>query len=226
MYILVQSCQTNRNNKMCVELPVLTRCCMCFPLRYGLLVWGYIRLCLGLAFLTTLTTGFIELLNTERKPHDDLETNLGIVGTLIVLTSTDVVLNALFIVGGHMKNLRLLRVYYIYNIIFLILMIFFGLLTIANCLTYIPIVNEENVFFVLLVVLFYIVFIGHLVIQYYIILLIRSEIVKLRNNCGLGFVNNAAQLEMQYEIDGVNTTHDSGNKNVEDDPEQKNKKVT
>ncbi|PZC82184.1 hypothetical protein B5X24_HaOG210992 [Helicoverpa armigera] len=198
---------------MCLELPVLTRCCMCFPLRYGLLVWSYIRLSIGLLFLTSLTTDFLEQLNAEPEPHDGIDLNFGLVVTVMVLTSTDVVLNALFIVGGHMKNLRLLRPYYIYNIILLILMILLYILTFAYCLTYTPSADLEDAE-VLLAALYFTVYIGHIVIQFYMILLIRSEIIKLRNNSELGFVNNVAQLEMQYETDGVNTTDNGGNKNI------------
>ncbi|PZC82183.1 hypothetical protein B5X24_HaOG210991 [Helicoverpa armigera] len=198
------------------ELPVLTRCCMCFPLRYGLLVLGYIRLCIGLLLLTSVTSGFVESLTSEPKPDENRNVYLGVIGTTVVLTFNDVVLNALFIVGGHMKNVRLLRAYYIYNIILWVLMIILYVFFTGQSINYFSKNAEDKMFYLWIAVMDIIIYFGHIVIHFYSILLIRSEIVKLTNNCEFRFVNNAAQLEMQYEIDGVEVTCDGGNTNVED----------
>uniref|UniRef100_A0A2A4JJH9 Uncharacterized protein n=1 Tax=Heliothis virescens TaxID=7102 RepID=A0A2A4JJH9_HELVI len=215
---------------MRVELPVLARCCICLPLRYGLIVWGYIRLCISLFLLTGVTTGFAELLNRERRPDEDRTLYLGIVGTVIVLTFNDIVLNILFIIGGHKKNLKFLRAYYIYSIILWILMILLYILFTAQSFSWLQSLSgEENgMMYVWMVVLDFIVYVGHIAMQFYFILLIRSEVVKLTTNCEFRFVNHAAQLEMKYDIDGAKVTCGSGNTNVEDtckmshenDPEQ------
>ncbi|XP_063894692.1 uncharacterized protein LOC110372160 [Helicoverpa armigera] len=201
---------------MRVELPVLTRCCMCFPLRYGLLVWGYVRLCIGLLLLTSVTSGFIEVLTSEPKPDENRAVFLSVIGTIVVLTFNDVVLNALFIVGGHTKNVRLLRAYYIYSITLWVLMIVLYTFFTGQTFNFYRKFEEDKMLYLCIAVMDIIIYFGHIVIQLYSILLIRSEIVKLTNNCEFRFVNNAAQLEMQYEIDGVKVICDGGNTTVED----------
>ncbi|PZC82185.1 hypothetical protein B5X24_HaOG210993 [Helicoverpa armigera] len=187
------------------EIPVLTRCCICFPLRYGLLAWAYFRLIVTGAFLTSLTITFIEFINNDKV--SDLE----VMGVVMFILFTDIVLTALFVVGGHMKNLRILKAFYIYSIILWSLMMLFGMKLTVQTVDRLRTATYQ--FYVRFLILDLTSFVFQVLIQSYIILLVRSEIVKLSNNCEFRFVNNAAQVELQIKGDDEITEQPNLQKN-------------
>ncbi|KAH9645105.1 hypothetical protein HF086_005650 [Spodoptera exigua] len=100
-----------------------------------------------------------------------------------------------FIVGGHMKNKKIVRVFYIYNIvIWIISFILMVILTILMLKDLDPsriLVAYSFRAFVYTTATFFFI----LMTQIYFILLIRSEISKLEGDYGFSFVNNAVEAE-------------------------------
>ncbi|KAF9420147.1 hypothetical protein HW555_003560 [Spodoptera exigua] len=100
-----------------------------------------------------------------------------------------------FVIGGHMKNKKILRVFYIYNIvIWIISFILMVILTILMLKDLDPsriLVAYSFRAFVYSTATFFFI----LMTQIYFILLIRSEISILKGNYGFSFVNNAVEAE-------------------------------
>ncbi|CAH2236570.1 jg15329 [Pararge aegeria aegeria] len=95
------------------EMPILLRCCFCFPLRYGLLVWAYVKQISSLIFLAYLI--FMFCLEHWRM-------NVGTrvwLSLMITLTIVDILFHLLFIISAHKKNYRIMRMFYRYSIFLL-----------------------------------------------------------------------------------------------------------
>ncbi|KAL0829040.1 hypothetical protein ABMA28_003908 [Loxostege sticticalis] len=170
-----------------VDVPEFTRCCFCLPLRYGLLTWGYLKMIV----LSVIEYTLIQ--NASRGKHLSFEIPpiMILFMTIIIL---DLISTAIFIVGGHMKHRLLYKVYYYYSIYFLILFI---LIFVGNTIDEIIEFQDQNSIDNLRFIIAY--FISYLytttpliLVQIYVILLVRSELLKLSNS-NFQFVNNAAE---------------------------------
>ncbi|KAJ8720038.1 hypothetical protein PYW07_012081 [Mythimna separata] len=173
------------------ELPQFKRCCMCLPLRHGLIVWGYIRLVIGILLLIGVTKGFFELLALSKK-ETGYEKYVVLLGFFVILAGVDIVLNVVFIYAGHTKHLKMLRVYYIYSFVLWILMIIMGLCLILYA---VHVMQSHGMDFlhVLIVLCDVVTFLAEILIQAYILLLVRSQFKKLTNNCEFQFENKATE---------------------------------
>lgn len=188
--------------KMRTELPECKRCCFCLPLRYGLITWGYIKLIAGALLSIAIAISLFKIIAMSIKYGNTghLVENIVILSIVLVMLLTDVALNTVFVVGGHMKNVKLLRVYYIYNMVLLGLTI---ALVLVMFFLMVPTVLPNHIlsFSTWLLVLDFSGSFVNIVMQTYFLLLVRSEIIKLQNNCEFQFVNNAAEAEctMKYK---------------------------
>ncbi|KAJ8719399.1 hypothetical protein PYW08_011574 [Mythimna loreyi] len=191
---------------MRTELPVCKRCCFCVPLRYGLLTWGYFKLAIGLIVSISLIVTLYHLVEMAIYYSNSYALHhIVVISIVLVILLVDIALNLVFIVGGHTKNASLLRVYYIYNIVLWALTI--ALLLVMGVLMT-PRLTPDDFFSFrgwLMLVDLSSSFVN-IVIQSYFLLLLRSEIMKLRGNCEFRFVNNAAEAEctMNYKEGLVN----------------------
>ncbi|KAJ8720029.1 hypothetical protein PYW07_012072 [Mythimna separata] len=189
------------------EIPVFRRCCFCLPLRYGLLAWGYFKLIADAFLIFLMSYVFINALIMIRiHPYNahisQVYTGLIISMIAVTLFFTDFIVTIVFIVGGHKKNVRLIRVFYFLSmgmwVATFLLASFTVVLSIYNALT------NNNVFlrlgFALIEFCFYFVV---LAVQTYFLLLLRSEIIKLRSSGEFRFVNNAAEAECTMRCDEV-----------------------
>ncbi|XP_022826724.1 uncharacterized protein LOC111356553 [Spodoptera litura] len=180
---------------MRTEVPAFKRCCFCVPLRYGLLTWAYIKL-VSLAFLAiffTMHLYYVIRRYTMTSYSRDLH-NIAVIGVLLAILLIEFCFTLSFIVGGHMKNVKLMRVFYIYNIVMWVLTLVLIMILVVLLLRKMDpsdvfsyyswkfLVTTANFFFTLLV-------------QVYFMLLLRSEILKLEGKYGFSFVNNAAEGE-------------------------------
>uniref|UniRef100_A0A2A4JJM7 Uncharacterized protein n=1 Tax=Heliothis virescens TaxID=7102 RepID=A0A2A4JJM7_HELVI len=168
---------------MRLELPECKRCCFCLPLRHSLITWGYIRLVISVFNCINLLVLFYRMI-------ESLDLRL-LFGFLIICTLTDIVLNAMFIIGGHRKNPKLLKAYYVYSCVLCVLTTLTLMPYIYALCTYMQIVSDIKVMFY--VYTYYtmnaMVLVSLILTQIYITLLVRSEMVKLRNNCEFRFQN-------------------------------------
>ncbi|XP_047028724.1 uncharacterized protein LOC124636606 [Helicoverpa zea] len=187
------------------EIPVLTRCCICFPLRHGLLAWAYFRLIVTGAFFTSLTINFIEFINNDKVRY------LKVMGVVMFILFTDIVLTSMFVVGGHLKNLQILKAFYIYSIFLWCLMMLLVMTLTVQTVDQLRTATYHR--YVRFLILDLTSFVFQVMIQSYVILLVRSEIVKLSNNCEFRFVNNAAQVELHFKGDDEDTEQPNLQKN-------------
>ncbi|KAJ8720020.1 hypothetical protein PYW07_012063 [Mythimna separata] len=187
---------------MRTELPLCKRCCFCVPLRYGLLTWGYCKLVIAIMVSIAMIVTLYSLVQMAMYYSNNIYVmhHIVVISIVLVVLLIDIALNLVFIVGGHTKNVSLLRVYYIYNIVLWALTI--ALVLLMGVLM-MPTVTPDHLFSYrgwLMLIDFASSFVN-IVIQSYFLLLLRSEIVKLRSNCEFRFVNNAAEAEctMNYK---------------------------
>uniref|UniRef100_A0A2A4JIN4 MARVEL domain-containing protein n=1 Tax=Heliothis virescens TaxID=7102 RepID=A0A2A4JIN4_HELVI len=173
---------------MRLELPVLKRCCLCLPLRYGLIAWGFVRLA---------TTSFLlfDLMMTLVRYLEDKRTDLTVLVIGMLIFFTDIVLVVLFIIGGYTKNLRILKAYYTYAIILWSVTMLYGVYITVQTIDSLRKANYVS--YARFLILDLVSFVLQILIQSYIILLLRSEIIKLSNNCEFRFVNNSAEVELR-----------------------------
>ncbi|XP_063365149.1 uncharacterized protein LOC134653687 [Cydia amplana] len=171
------------------EAPELKRCCFCLPLRRGLIVWGYTKVVLDI--LAIIYSGFIMYIYATRSWRPMEVRDFVIVSIIDICILLDMAFGIILIVAGHKKNVNLLKISYIYNMVWL------GLLTLGNCfqlyinisIAYIQwtVINHNK--YVVFDMLMSSGFAFSLIfVQIYLILLIRSEMIKLRQQT----------LEMQY----------------------------
>ncbi|CAH2090117.1 unnamed protein product [Euphydryas editha] len=168
---------------MVIEIPECRKCCCCFPLRNGIIVFGYLNLAFSIFILSTEM--FIEF---ETRPHS-VAVHRGVIyfsnfWYACILFASDVVFNIVLLVGAHTKNTQLLRAYYYY-----------GLTTTLLCLVTFIILRTEQLFdqvsFYIIEACFVLSSIG---IQGYLILLVRSQLLKMHQRSRICYVNHAAEI--------------------------------
>ncbi|KAJ8720039.1 hypothetical protein PYW07_012082 [Mythimna separata] len=193
--------------KMKGEIPVFRRCCFCLPLRYGLLAWGYFKMIADVLLFSLMLYIFVDALfmislygSNGRMKH--IYTELVISVIAVILFFTDFIVTIVFIIGGHKKNVRLIQVFYFLSmgmwVATFLLASFTVIKTIENM------VSHNTVYFMLgqtvMASCFYFVV---LAVQTYFLLLLRSEIIKLRSIGEFRFVNNAAEAECTMRCEKV-----------------------
>ncbi|PZC82187.1 hypothetical protein B5X24_HaOG210995 [Helicoverpa armigera] len=91
------------------EVPEFKRCCFCFPLRYGLLVWGIINL------ITTVYYNIFRVIKINSiVNHMNFEDDILQESIFLTLSIIDFLLNALFVFATITKKEKLLK-YFLYG---------------------------------------------------------------------------------------------------------------
>uniref|UniRef100_A0A2A4JJZ4 Uncharacterized protein n=1 Tax=Heliothis virescens TaxID=7102 RepID=A0A2A4JJZ4_HELVI len=209
------------------EIPVCTRCCFCLPLRRGLLAWGYIKIIADIIFIlmmlyVVIIVVWIIMAFTGGSIWAAMctEVIMGVIGIVVCLV--DIAMTVVFIVGGHKKNVKLIRVFYIHSIVLCVVSAILSTLTILLHLIY-----STSIQHVETMVMNATTCLGILVLQCYFVFLIRSEIIKLRSNCEFRFVNNAAEAECIMEIgDNLPKEHSIPEPVLEKDTESDDEVIT
>ncbi|XP_041981436.1 uncharacterized protein LOC121734864 isoform X1 [Aricia agestis] len=172
---------------MYVEIPEFKRCCMCVPLRYGLLIFGYLSLLFSIFwfFVEAVQCYFtgMDLRDYTITLHKGVS-YLVETWVALVLHATDIAFYTVLIVGAHKKNTRLMRVFFYYSVTTLAASFLLFLITRGNV--------HESLLYIHIAEMFFAVFCFGL--QIFILLLVRSEIKKLKENTGHRFVNHAAEV--------------------------------
>ncbi|CAB3227852.1 unnamed protein product [Arctia plantaginis] len=188
---------------MRIELPVCNKCCMCLPLRYGLIVWGYFRLILAsfvLVCISFIIERYVQLLRSENPVKHEVAISEYVVLCLAaILVIADIMLGIIFIVGCYKKNTKLIRKYYHHNLFLLTLLIplclyIFGIYLI-DMIRSMPLLDLT-----LYVITDFVGLFAYITIQIYIILLIRSEIIKLKKGSEYRFENKVAEAEIPLNV--------------------------
>ncbi|KAG6444023.1 uncharacterized protein LOC119192069 [Manduca sexta] len=146
---------------MHMKVPEVRRCCFCFPLRQGIIVFGYINLIISLAVVVCL------VITTElKKSKLTGDTSLEVITSTILFSilGMSIILNIVLLVAGYQKDISMLRLYNYYGSL-IILASFVPTMVLTSRLMFL------DVFAALCAI----------ATQCYVILLVRSEVVKLEH---------------------------------------------
>ncbi|XP_041981437.1 uncharacterized protein LOC121734864 isoform X2 [Aricia agestis] len=168
---------------MYLDLPVFRRCCCCLPVRHGIIAFGYFHMVIACLMISLeswlLTKGY-----DASKPAPTVFNGVGFmvqVWVVFVLYAVDIVFTVVLLVGAHRKRTQLLKVYAYYAIATccssLVLFI------IMRC----QMEEDEPYLIVYTTITETSLAAAALIIKIYLLLLIRSEIKKLEQNCELRF---------------------------------------
>ncbi|KAJ8719422.1 hypothetical protein PYW08_011597 [Mythimna loreyi] len=180
---------------MRLELPVCTRCCLCLPLRYGLIAWGYFRLVISALVMVGAEKSFSTMLGlTKTEPDTIYKVYAALLAFLMLFTLGDIIMNIAFVIGGHRKILKLLRAYYVYSFALWITtaVIGFGLSAYTVYWFNLQEIDEFRTWVLLVDMATYL---AQILIQGFILLLIRSQMIKIKKSYEFRFINNAADCE-------------------------------
>ncbi|XP_063538335.1 uncharacterized protein LOC134747657 [Cydia strobilella] len=144
-----------------IEIPILTRCCFCFPLRKGLIAFAY-----GNLILTLVVTGFLSFYISYLRNEgitDPSEFPRLIADTTALVMET--VMTVAFIVALHKKHVVLMKVYLYFEIVF-------SIIGFAYSLAFMTKETASELFLILF----------QLMLQIYLVILIWSSIVKMERD--------------------------------------------
>ncbi|KAL0878713.1 hypothetical protein ABMA27_003765 [Loxostege sticticalis] len=109
--------------KNSIEIPILTRCCFCFPLRKGLIALAYINLLLSLTVASFLSL-YISFARTSEVPEVAAEYPRLVVDTVALVL--EIPMTVTFIVALHRKHVLLMKVYLYFEIVYSIIGFIYG----------------------------------------------------------------------------------------------------
>ncbi|XP_075976812.1 uncharacterized protein LOC142977028 [Anticarsia gemmatalis] len=194
---------------MRVEIPSCARCCFCMPLRYGLIVWGYLKLCMagfiltGMSFLLKYMIDMYQRSENKEKfymRYDNIDFLFTVV--IIIVAAADIVLSLIFIVACHLKHLKLIKTYYFYSFFLLVLTAPLCLYNLAWMIFYgFGGYGEFHLNALLYSMTDGLILVAIIAIQVYVLLLVRSEIRKLDCNYQFRFENLAARAQTMINVE-------------------------
>ncbi|XP_030030043.2 uncharacterized protein LOC115447200 [Manduca sexta] len=159
--------QTSLKDKIrdSVEIPIVTKCCFCFPLRKGLIAFAYVNLMLTLVVTSFLSLYISVIRNSSPTEQADIGSEFArlIVDTVALLI--EIVMTITFIVALHKKHVLLMKVYLYFEIVYSIIGFIYSLAFITK-------ETASEVFLVLF----------QLMLQIYLAILIWSSIVKMERD--------------------------------------------
>ncbi|KAG6459043.1 hypothetical protein O3G_MSEX011180 [Manduca sexta] len=178
---------------MYCELPLLKRCCFCLPLRPGLIAWGYIKTVAAIAFIGLMCILLDESIERSKRGYYSYTSTIVIQSIILTVTIVDAVFSIIFLVSAHKKHERLMKSCLYYQIfIFVVSNLAFSLYFI-----YMLYLMATAYIFLGEIWLVLSLTIGFMnaVLQFYLILLVRSVVHKLGNDCTFQFENNAVAAQ-------------------------------
>ncbi|XP_032529568.2 uncharacterized protein LOC116779413 [Danaus plexippus] len=165
---------------MQVKVPAVNRCCWCLPLRPGIILFAYINIILSVLSLICLLVT-TELHRASITPDDSISIMTSSV--LYSLLGMGVILNFLLLVGGYQKDISMLRLY-----------IYYAVAAMLASLVPIAILIFKEMFLEIFISLFVVA------TQFYVIVLVRSEVVKLEENELRSIAEVHAEVQEQVNV--------------------------
>ncbi|KAJ8719406.1 hypothetical protein PYW08_011581 [Mythimna loreyi] len=199
---------------MRLDIPMFKRCCFCLPLRYGLLGWGYFKMATDAFFVTYLTSSIIAKIMLMRSCTDNIYRSR-VFEDLVLPMIADAVLivdfmaTIMFIVGGHKKSVKLMRVFFFRSIA---MFMFTLTLTATSVVLTIQDFMLRNLFFLERTMLMFSFYFMVLVVQTYFLILLRSEIIKLWSKSKIIFPNNATEVKCIEKCEELREEEEEMNK--------------
>lgn len=173
---------------MKVEIPEFARCCFCFPLRYGLLVWAYLKLVFIAIILCSYVNLIVEAIVFNRFSNTNLVIYV-IIFLITIFSCVDLVFHIIFIISAHKKNSTKMKLFY--------KEILFGLIFYIFCFIYILSIFLSNYSIIKLysTMELWCFFMLLIFTQGYLIILVRSEVRKLERSSDYQFTNPTTTAE-------------------------------
>ncbi|XP_072936916.1 uncharacterized protein [Epargyreus clarus] len=144
---------------MHVKVPDVNKCCFCIPLRHGILIFAYLN------FLFSIVSVAWLVITTELKRQSiTADSSLEIMTSTVLFSilGMGVILNLLLIIAAHQKDISMLRLYNYYAVA-----------TLLAAMVPSFILLSRRMFSEVIVALL------ALAMQFYVIILVRSEVIKL-----------------------------------------------
>lgn len=167
---------------MRLEIPECTRCCFFLPLRYGIIILGYLNLLFAILVIS------VEIILEIRYSGINLTMSIykgvnfaAAVWLPILLYILEIIFNIVLIIGVHTKRIKLIRIYYYYGITTMLAIIVSYLCTRFQ--------NPIDTFGMLDICMAF----SGIAIQGYLLALIRSEMNKRRYHMG-SYVNCVTEV--------------------------------
>ncbi|CAK1583014.1 unnamed protein product [Parnassius mnemosyne] len=175
---------------MYTDIPSFTKCCFCAPLRYGLLVWAYFKLVTSIIIFLSALTWILSLVIFVILVGD-VKVFIVLAVTTLTILLFDIIFNLVLIIGAHKKHTTLLRLYYRYGIAHAFVITASALLFIVYAVASAsdPFSKPKlwhNI------VIFASAICASMIIHTYLLILVRSEVLKLKANSQFMFTNHTA----------------------------------
>ncbi|XP_023954706.2 uncharacterized protein LOC112058231 [Bicyclus anynana] len=165
---------------MHVKVPDVNRCCFYLPLRPGIILFAYVNILFSLLSVTCLIIS-TELQHSSLTDDASLETITTTI--LFSILGMGIILNFLLLVAGHQKDISMLRLYNYYAV--------------ATALAaFIPtaFLLSKEMFLEVVIALVAIA------MQCYVIVLVRSEVVKLEEKQLITLEDLHSGLQEQVDV--------------------------
>ncbi|CAH2041663.1 unnamed protein product, partial [Iphiclides podalirius] len=173
---------------MYTEIPKISRCCFCVPLRLGFLLLAHIKILANIVLAGSLLV--LTFIYFAFAPYESFYiSEMILTTTLLVLDVTFVVI---LIVGVHKRNTSMLRLYFRYGIVFAALIVVLGLIWFVNEVTSLTISlkSTRDIFITASSIIAAI-----LIMHVYFLILTHSNIAKIESSCNFKFVNHTSEPE-------------------------------
>ncbi|CAH2041665.1 unnamed protein product, partial [Iphiclides podalirius] len=172
---------------MYTDIPTVTRCCFCVPLRFGLMLLAYLSLLANVSLLVlALGLLFVILVLNESSVYT------AVTIFTITLLVADVAFTIILIVGAQQRKISLLRLYNRYGIACVALIMVLGLICIVYEVSFTT-RSLMNKWEILITGSSFAAAI--LILHIYLLLLTHSIIVKMKSSCQFRFVNHTSDPE-------------------------------
>ncbi|XP_050663502.1 uncharacterized protein LOC126964440 [Leptidea sinapis] len=157
------SVQTSLKEKICssVEIPILSRCCFCFPLRKGLITFAYVNLILTICVTILLSVFIVNDRMTDATDKTEQPRMIADIFALVIEVITSIV----FIIALHKKHVMLMKGYLYFEIVFSIVGFIYSLAFLSR-------ETASELFLIFC----------QLMVQIYLVILIWSSIVKMERD--------------------------------------------
>ncbi|XP_038212809.1 uncharacterized protein LOC119833011 [Zerene cesonia] len=152
-----------------VEIPILTRCCFCFPLRKGLVTFAYVNLLLTIA-VTIMLAMYISYVRSSGQTNTTEYPRLIADTTALLIEAA---MSVVFIVALHKKHVLLMKVYLYFEIVFSVIGFVYSVVFLTR-------ETAGELFLILF----------QLMVQFYLVILIWSSIVKMARDDTVKYVRN------------------------------------
>ncbi|KAJ8719402.1 hypothetical protein PYW08_011577 [Mythimna loreyi] len=188
------------------ENPEAKRCFFCFPLQYGFVKWGYLKMILSGFFIMVISYALLHTCMTMKYNGDEnrwlrIYADIAITSIALTFFLTDLLLTMLFTVRVQQKRVKLLRSFYILSVTIWAVSILLTVMAISLSLEswLSRYMSARSLAINLLNFASYIIII---IVQTFFLLLLKGEITELRNRGNIKFTNNAAEAKCTVKCDG------------------------